>query len=57
MRKLFFLVVLLTTILNSNAQNEINGEDELGSWFMYFGTNKIADKWSIHTEAQLRNCL
>jgi hypothetical protein len=54
MRNLFFLVVLLTTILNSNAQNETSGEDELGSWFMYFGTNKIAEKWSVHTEAQFR---
>jgi hypothetical protein len=54
MRNLIFLVLLLSTILSSNAQNEITGEDELGSWFMYFGTNKIADKWSIHTEAQFR---
>jgi hypothetical protein len=54
MRNLIFLVLLLSTIFNSNAQNEITGEDELGSWFMYFGTNKIADKWSIHTEAQFR---
>ena len=54
MKNLFFLVILLSTILNSNAQNEITGEDELGSWFMYFGTNKIAEKWSIHTEAQFR---
>tara|TARA_R110002074_G_scaffold400203_1_gene595156 strand:- start:25165 stop:25899 length:735 start_codon:yes stop_codon:yes gene_type:complete len=54
MRNLIFLVLLLSTILNSNAQNEITGEDELGSWFMYFGTNKIADKWSLHTEAQFR---
>jgi hypothetical protein len=30
------------------------GEEELGSWFMYFGTNKIKDKWSIHSEAQFR---
>lgn len=57
MRKVISLVVLLTTILNSNAQNgsnEFTGEDDLGSWFMYFGTNKVAEKWSIHTEAQFR---
>ena len=56
MRKVFFLVVVVvfTTILTTNAQNEVTGEDELGSWFMYFGTNKIADKWSLHTEAQFR---
>ena len=30
------------------------GDNKLGSWHMYFGTNKISDKVSIHTEAQLR---
>jgi len=30
------------------------GEDKLGSWHMYFGTNKISDKFSIHSEVQLR---
>jgi hypothetical protein len=24
------------------------------SWFMYFGTHKIAEKWSLHLEGQLR---
>ena len=35
-----------------NAQE--TGEDELGSWHMYFGMNRISDKLSIHTEGQLR---
>lgn len=30
------------------------GEDEWGAWYMYFGTNKIAKRFSIHTEAQFR---
>jgi hypothetical protein len=30
------------------------GEDKLGSWHMYFGTNKISDRFSIHSEVQLR---
>ena len=30
------------------------GEDNLGAWYMYFGTNRIAEKFSIHTEAQFR---
>ena len=54
MKKVFTLLVLLATITHTNAQSEITGEDDFGSWFMYFGTNKIADKWSIHTEAQFR---
>lgn len=56
MRKIIpFLVII--TMYNANAQNNLsidNGEEDLGSWFMYFGTNKIAEKWSIHTEAQFR---
>lgn len=51
MRKLLFGVVCIITSI-SVAQD--NGEDKLGSWHMYFGTNQIADKWSVHTEAQLR---
>lgn len=30
-------------------------QDELGNWMMYFGTNRIHDNWSIHTEVQYRN--
>jgi len=54
MRKVITLLVLLATINQANAQSGGTGEDDFGSWFMYFGTNKIADKWSIHTEAQFR---
>jgi hypothetical protein len=35
-----------------NAQE--TGTDKWGAWYMYFGTNKIADKWSVHSEAQFR---
>ena len=45
---LFFLLGLLTV----NAQRP--GEDETGSWFMYFGTNKVSERLSVHTEAQFR---
>ncbi|MGB5698915.1 DUF2490 domain-containing protein [Muriicola sp.] len=34
------------------AQN--TGEDDWGAWYMYFGTNKVSDKLSIHSEAQIR---
>ncbi|WP_324026538.1 DUF2490 domain-containing protein [Maribacter sp. BPC-D8] len=54
MKKVITLLVLLATINQANAQSGSTGEDDFGSWFMYFGTNKIADKWSIHTEAQFR---
>ena len=51
MRRLFLAVF---TLISITSQAQENGEDKLGSWHMYFGTNQIADKWSIHTEAQLR---
>ena len=50
MKKITTLLFLV--ILSVNAQQP--GEDETGSWFMYFGTNKIAERFSIHTEAQFR---
>ena len=30
-------------------------QEDVGNWLMYFGTNKISDKYSIHTEIQYRN--
>lgn len=47
------IALLLTTTITFLSAQE-NGENKLGSWHMYFGTNKIAEKLSIHTEAQLR---
>ncbi|WP_350292186.1 DUF2490 domain-containing protein [uncultured Croceitalea sp.] len=46
------LVLCLLASLFTNAQQP--GEDKTGIWYMYFGTNKIAERWSIHTEAQFR---
>tara|TARA_R110002012_G_scaffold322108_1_gene555929 strand:+ start:45686 stop:46360 length:675 start_codon:yes stop_codon:yes gene_type:complete len=51
MKKLAFLITLCI-ITATNAQE--TGEDNWGSWYMYFGTNKISDKLSIHSEAQFR---
>ncbi|PCJ80021.1 MAG: hypothetical protein COA57_15145 [Flavobacteriales bacterium] len=30
-------------------------ENETGNWLMYFGMNKVSDKFSVHTEVQYRN--
>lgn len=43
---------ILLGILTINAQQP--GEDEMGAWYMYFGTNKMSERLSIHTEAQFR---
>ncbi len=51
MKKTILLLALFFTL--SNVAQEI-GDNKLGSWHMYFGTNKVSEKLSIHTEAQLR---
>ncbi|WP_438425728.1 DUF2490 domain-containing protein [Aquimarina macrocephali] len=46
----FYFLVLLFLIPTS-----IFSQDDTGNWLMYFGTNKISEKFSIHTEVQYRN--
>lgn len=46
-------ILFLACFLFSNLTHA--QEDELGNWLMYFGTNRLSDEWSIHTEAQYRN--
>ncbi|MBQ4822769.1 DUF2490 domain-containing protein [Aquimarina sp. MMG016] len=48
---------LLTIITLCSIQytfSQETGEDKWGAWYMYFGTNRVSDKLSIHTEAQFR---
>ncbi len=45
---LFFIFIALSC--PSFAQ-----EDIWGNWIMYFGTNRVSDKISIHSEVQYRN--
>ncbi|MFX0556697.1 DUF2490 domain-containing protein [Maribacter sp. CXY002] len=52
MNKLFLAFILTICTLKLSAQE--TGEDKLGSWHMYFGTNRISDRLSIHSEVQLR---
>ena len=33
----------------------VQGQDDIGNWLMYFGTNRIGDNLSIHSELQYRN--
>ena len=30
-------------------------KDVTGNWLMYFGQNRVSDKWSVHSEIQYRN--
>ncbi len=47
---LFFTLLLVVSASSLSAQ-----QDEFGNWLMYFGTNKLSDKLSIHSEVQYRN--
>jgi len=47
---ILFALVLLSSSLNSQET-----KDELGNWLMFFGTNRVSDKISLHTEIQYRN--
>ncbi len=51
MKRTILIFSLFISVFNYAQQN---GENKLGSWHMYFGTNTLSEKLSIHTEAQLR---
>jgi hypothetical protein len=56
MKKIFFTFLVISSISGFSQESipENTGEDETGIWYMYFGMNQIAERWSIHTEAQFR---
>ncbi len=51
MRKLVAILIFFIVAIN---QAQETGEDNLGAWYMYFGTNKVSERFSIHSEAQFR---
>jgi len=46
--------MIFTTFISNNVKGQ-NIEENLGSWWMYFGTHKFSEKYSLHYETQLRN--
>ena len=48
------VLLLLFTLSGTSLYSQETGEDELGAWYMYFGMNRVSEKWSIHSEAQFR---
>jgi len=50
MRSLFFTICLISsfTLFSQNSASEV------GNWFMYNGSHKIAEKWSVKTMAHFR---
>ncbi|MEP0132006.1 MAG: DUF2490 domain-containing protein [Eudoraea sp.] len=51
MRKLVAIVIFFIVAI---TQAQETGEDKLGAWYMYFGMNKVSERFSIHSEAQFR---
>ncbi len=47
---LFFSLMILALPASLFAQQE-----KTGNWLMYFGMNRVSDKFSIHSEVQYRN--
>ncbi len=48
-KSIIWLIILLFPFITFSQQ------DKTGNWLMYFGTNKVSDKFSVHTEIQFRN--
>ena len=47
-KSLFLLLFLLSVSVFSQ-------EERTGNWLMYFGTNRVSDKFSVHSEIQYRH--
>ncbi len=47
-------VTIILALAFASTQAQVTGEEDWGSWYMYFGMNRISEKWSLHTEAQFR---
>lgn len=46
-----FVLCLLSTL---SAQSVRAVSNNTNTWFMYFGSHKLSDKWGLHLEAQVR---
>lgn len=49
------IMLLMGLVASSSALGQHMTQDVTGNWLMYFGTNKLSDKISIHSEVQYRN--
>ncbi|NNE03860.1 MAG: DUF2490 domain-containing protein [Eudoraea sp.] len=48
------IILLMMVLISGSLSAQNTGEEEWGAWYMYFGANKVSDKFSLHTEAQFR---
>ncbi|WP_419870506.1 DUF2490 domain-containing protein [Chryseobacterium sp. CT-SW4] len=48
--------VLFFILVAGIGSVQVQGQkSDLGAWYMYFGNNKISDRWNWHNEIQYRN--
>ncbi|NER10929.1 Protein of unknown function [Muriicola jejuensis] len=53
-RSIKYIVLALILLVSGLVGAQETGEENWGAWYMYFGTNQVSDKLSIHSEAQFR---
>tara|TARA_B100000780_G_scaffold214271_1_gene153785 strand:- start:1 stop:681 length:681 start_codon:yes stop_codon:yes gene_type:complete len=54
MKKKIIYYVICIIFISNNVKGQ-NKAENFGSWFMYFGTHKLSEKYSLHYETQIRN--
>ena len=52
MKRWMVIIIALMAIGTQNSHAQI--EDELGAWYMYWGANRVSERFSIHSEVQYR---
>jgi len=52
MKKILLFLILSILLLDAHAQS--SAEDKLGTWYMYNGSHKLSEKYSLKTMAHLR---
>lgn len=55
MKKVNQFVVFFSLLILALPASLFAQQEETGNWLMYFGLNRVSDKFSIHTEVQYRN--
>jgi Protein of unknown function (DUF2490) len=53
-KNIIAVIVFTAFSISLYSQSPRISTNNSNAWFMYFGTHKIADKWSLHLEGQLR---
>lgn len=51
---IYLAIIILSNIIQANAQSIRQISRNTNAWFMYVGSHKFTDKWGLHLEAQLR---